>query len=545
MAEAGRGRLSFHTEGATVSLSVAELYERALARAAQLRGAGASRGDTVGLIGSNAPQWVEWAWGTWLAGAALVPLPAPVRIRDPAAFARQVASLLTATGCSTVVGEPRYLAAIDTDHRVELDWDGEAAVTPAPFPAEPALSDTALVMCTSGSTSDPKGIRVSHEMLVARSGGVKALLGLADEETPPLVSWLPFYHAGGLTMVSGLAVEALDTHVLPVQRFVRDPAEWLRLVSRTRALATFGPSSGWAAAVRALAKRPDEVDLSCLRVAAFSFELVDADVIDRVIEVCEPLGLRPGAIATAYGLSETGGGTLTRPGGGARIDTIDLGSFVSERLAVPPGPGAPSRRAVSCGFPTPGSEIRVGSPSDPLPERHVGELFLRSEMNTDGYVNATSEGLFSEGWLCTGDLGYMADGELFVTGRSKEIIVHLGRNYHPQDIEGAVMRATGATPGSCIAFSPLTGREGDLVVIIEKMPDRDAEQLAATAHGAVVNAIGLVPREILVVAPGSIPTAHNGKVQRLIAREMHDRGAFAGSDSRPAIVSEPTVTSEA
>jgi acyl-CoA synthetase (AMP-forming)/AMP-acid ligase II len=544
VAEAGRGRLSFHGEGATVSLSVAELYERALYRAAQLVGAGVSRGETVGLIGSNAPAWVEWAWGTWLAGAALVPLPAPVRLRDPAAFARQVASLLTATGCSTVVGETRYLAAIDADHRTQLDWDVEPTVTSASVPAELSPVETAVVMCTSGSTAEPKGIRVSHAMLVARSGGAAAVLGLAEGQVPPVVSWLPFYHAGGLATVSGLAVEALDSHVLSVQRFAKDPAEWLRLVSRTRAMATAGPSSGWAAAVRALDRRPEGVDLSCLRVAVFGLELADPEVVDRLLEVCEPLGLRRGAIATGYGLSESGGGTFTRPGGGARIDIVDLDALVSSGLAVPPRLGAPSKRVVSCGFSSPGFEIRVGSPSDPLPDRHVGELLLRSEMNTDGYVNAPSEGLFTDGWLCTGDLGYMADGELFVTGRSKEIIVHLGRNYHPQDIEGAVMRATGATPGSCIAFSPLIGREGDLVVIIEEMPDRDPERLVATAHGAVVNAIGLVPREILVVAPGSIPTAHNGKAQRLIAREMHDQGAFVRSGSGTASVSEPPVAPE-
>jgi acyl-CoA synthetase (AMP-forming)/AMP-acid ligase II len=527
VADAGRGCLSFHMEEGTVSISVAELYERGMARAAQLACAGVGRGDKVGLVGSNAPQWAEWAWGAWLAGAALVPLPAPGRLRDRVAFNCQVGSLLAATGCSIVVGEPRYLACISAGQLVTLGWDTE---TDAAVHVPPLLSpsDTALVVCTSGSTAEPKGIRVSHAMMLRRSGGTAEVFGRADGELPVFVSWLPFYHVSGLGAVSSLAAEAADWHVLPVQRFVKDPAEWLRLVSRTRAIATMGPSSGWAAAVRALARRPGRVDLSCLRIGLFGLELVDAEVLDRVVEVCEPQGLRPESLATGYGLSESGMATLSRPGGGVRIDTVDLEALVGSSVAVAPRPGAAARRAVSCGFPSPGVELVIGSPSDPLPERHVGEVLLRSELNTDGYVNASSDGLFSGGWLRTGDLGYMSDGELFIIGRSKEVIVHLGRNHHPQDIEWAVTAAIGASPGGCVAFSPVGGREGDLVVVIEEIPGLDAETLGLRARDAVVNAIGLVPREVLVVAPGAIPTAPNGKVQRLIAREMHGRGTLAG-----------------
>ena len=150
---------------------------------------------------------------------------------------------------------------------------------------------------------------------------------------------------------------------------------------------------------------------------------------------------------------------------------------------------------------------------------------MRGAGVTDGYVNTTSEGLFQGDWLKVGDLGYVAEGELFVTGRSNEVIVRLGQKYHPEDIEQAVQRATGIAPGGCVAFSPLEGRQGDLVVVVEQ--DGESADLAGRVSAAITNAIGLSPSQVLLVAKGVIPTTPNGKLQRRRAREMHHRGELS------------------
>jgi len=521
VAARSRGGLFLHLEDGPVALPVAELYERALRRAAQLGRMGIGRGEMVGLLGPNSPEWAEWAWGTWLAGCVLVPLPAPLRVRDPAAFSSQVASLATATGCSTIVGENRYLEFLDGENCPKMDWTCQAPVN-AGQPAQVSPHDLAMVLCTSGSTSEPKGVRMSHAraLVWARDTAANANSG----EVPVIVSWLPFFHVGGLGPLFEVATP-VDWHVLPMARFARDPAEWLRLVSRTRACFTIGPSSAWAAALRGLARRPEGVDLSCLKGAVFNAETVDPDVAARIAEVCGPLGLGPRSINVHYASSEAGMISRTEPCAELRVDVVDLDELARSSRALAPKPGRPSKKVVSCGTLFPGVEVVIGSPDEPLPERHLGEVWVRGPGVTDGYVNTTAEGFFLRDWFRIGDLGYMAEGELFVTGRSNEVIVRLGEKYHPEDIEQAVQRATSSPPGSCVAFSPLKGSQGELVVVVEAgSPTGD---LAAEVSAAITNAIGITPSQVLLVAKGSLPTTPNGKLQRARAREMHHLGELA------------------
>jgi fatty-acyl-CoA synthase len=352
-----------------------------------------------------------------------------------------------------------------------------------------------------------------------------------------MVSWLPFFHIAGLGALFEISTP-VNWHVLPMARFVRDPAEWPRLVGKTRSTYTVGPSSAWAAALRALAKRPDGVDLSGLGGAALNAEMVDPDVAARIAEVCVPLGLSPTAICVHYASSEAGMVTETKPGKELRVDVVDLDELASSLRAVPPRPGHPAKRVVSCGVPYPGVEIRIGSPDEPLPERHQGEVWVRSAGVTDGYVNTERDGRFIGDWFSPGDLGYMADGELFVTGRSSEVIIRLGLKYHPEDIEQAVQSAAGVPPGRCVAFSPVGGRQEDLVVVVEVGDDQ--EDLAGVVSAAIVNAVGLAPSQVLLVPTGSLPTTPNGKLQRGRAREMHQRGEFPagpGDAAAPGSVS--------
>ena len=223
-----------------------------------------------------------------------------------------------------------------------------------------------------------------------------------------------------------------------------------------------------------------------------------------------------------YASSEAGKVSHTEPCEQLRVDVVDLDELAGSSRALAPRAGRPSKRVVSCGVAHPGVEICIGSPTDPLPERHLGEVWVRGEGVTDGYVNTTSEGLFVGDWLKVGDLGYLAEGELFVTGRSNEVIVRLGQKYHPEDIEQAVQRAIGIAPGGCVAFSPLEGRQGDLVVVVEEATE--SGDLVGRVSAAITNAIGLSPSQVLLVPKGTIPTTPNGKLQRSRAREMHHLG---------------------
>ena len=296
-------------------------------------------------------------------------------------------------------------------------------------------------------------------------------------------------------------------------------------VSTTRACSTVGPSSAWAAALRGLARSPEGVDLSCLKRAIFNAETVDPEVAERIAEVCGPLGLQPRAINVHYASSEAGMVSRTEPCEQLRVDVVDLHELASSARALAPKAGHPFKRVVSCGVPFPGVEVSIGSPTDPLPERHLGEVWVRGDGVTHGYVNTTAEGLFVGGWFKIGDLGYIAEGELFVTGRSNEVIVRLGQKYHPEDIEQAVQRATSIPPGSCVAFSPLEGRQGDLVVVVEA--GTPAGDLARRVSEAITNAMGLTPSKVLLVPKGTIPTTPNGKLQRARVRQMHHLGELA------------------
>jgi fatty-acyl-CoA synthase len=532
-AERGHAAFVFHLDDGRRRLDAVTLCDHALGRAEQLRADGIGPGDRVALVGSTRPEWVEWAFGAWLAGAVLVPLPAPVRVRDRAAYAAQVGALVEVVGCALVVGDPRYLGFGEPWPVPTCPWDG-------PLPAErldPAAVDVdpaglALVQASSGTTGVPKAIGLTHENVLAR-GVVPVVAEQDDVPRAQLLAWNPFFHMSGLTAILHTTMEGSTYHVLPPERFARDPREWLRLVGEVGATATGAPSSGWAAALRAVAKRPEGIDLSTLEVALFSMEMTDPAVVDELIDLGGRLGLRPDTIANAYGLTEGGGGgSASWPGHSLHIDRIDLERFTTDGLAVPVPEGdddRPVKRVVSCGasHQMAGVVMRIGSPQSELPERHVGEVLFRGDA-VESVRFVAGEHELVDGWLRTGDVGYLADGELFLTGRTKELIIVKGRNYHPEDLEWAAGRVPGIDAASCAAF--VTGGAGvdDEVVVVVELAGEPPDGVEATIRAAITNAVGVVVRHVVVVVPGTIPKAANGKLQRIAARDAYAAGALAG-----------------
>ncbi|HTW10314.1 MAG TPA: AMP-binding protein, partial [Acidimicrobiales bacterium] len=363
------------------------------------------------------------------------------------------------------------------------------------------------------------GVRMTHARAVewARCN----VIPRRDGRAAAMVTWFPFHHIAGLGTLFEVA-EPAEQHFLPMKQFLGDPSKWLRLVSQTRASYAVSPSSVWAEALRGVSENPGGIDLSCLERAVFNAEMVDPEVLERLQEVCLPLGLPSGAIAVHYASSEAGMISHTEPTGEVRVDRVDLEVLATSGKAVPARREGPVKEVVSCGVPYPGTEICIGGPSRPLPERELGEIWARGPGVADGYVNVEDEGRFLDGWLRVGDLGYMAEGELFVTGRADEVVVHFGHKYNPEDIEQSVRHATGLGPGSCLAFSPVGGRPGELVVLVEN--DKQDRDLAGFIIQAVARGIGIAPTDVVFVPRGTMPATANGKLQRSRARAMYAKG---------------------
>jgi fatty-acyl-CoA synthase len=524
-ANRNEGEYVFHLGEGPVRLSCAELAEHAEKRARQLIALGVRPGDPVSLLGRNRPEWAIWSFAVWCAGAVLVPLQFPLRIRDPGAFAAQLRNLIDAAGCERVVVEPRMAGHLPAG--IAVAWDGEADATGEALPPV-APQDAAAIQFTSGSTATPRGALVTHAAVMAQMEILDEYLAV-EGKGRTTVSWTPYFHDLGLYMnVIPAAVWGLSSHHLPTERFARDPAEWFRLAAATRASFTLAPSSAFGNALRALQRRDERVDLGAMEMARFGTEGVDPGVVQRLNEDASRLGLRPEALGSSYGLAEAVlAVTLSPPGSGLSLDRISIDALASDGIATPAGAG-PSRTLVGCGPPR--MELRiVGPDGEERAEREVGQIILRGASLMGRYVGPGASDPFADGWLQTGDLGYLAAGELFVTGRVKDVVMVMGGNYYPEDFEWAAGRVDGIRPGRCAAFAePGTDR---VVVLVEPNGNGDSATLRGTVRNAVADAVGISPPEVVVVPPGTVRKTTSGKLRRATMRDLYLTGALSDSAS--------------
>jgi fatty-acyl-CoA synthase len=514
----------FHLDEGVVAIPVAELAERASRGARRLIARGVQPGDVVGVLGPNRPEWLVWAHAIWMAGAAVAPLQIPLRIRDPDAYAEQLSSFVRAAGCRLVLADPR-LAPLLPDDAVAWEETGEES---GEEPVAPATDSTAVIQFTSGSTAAPKGVVLPHGAMTAQ---LSFIYNHYYKGNPigSTVSWAPFFHDLGLVVSVLLSTRSRSPiEVLPTERFARDPAEWLRLVERTRALGTLGPSSAFGAAIRAAERRGERMDLSSLLVAHFAAEGVDPGVAQSMAETgVREFGLPPEALGSTYGMAETVLGVSYSPmGGGMKIDRISLEALAESGLATP-ATGGPSRDMVSCG--TPVMELRIADAEGAaLAERQVGEILVRGPSLMSGYLGKDIPDPILDGWLQTGDMGYLADGELYVSGRAKDIVIMTGQNYYPDDFEWAASRVEGVRPGRCVAFAkPETD---DLVLLVEPADGADPEALRQTVKRSVAKAIGVSPSDVLVLPRGTIEKTTSGKLRRAAMRSAYADGALVAMD---------------
>ena len=330
-------------------------------------------------------------------------------------------------------------------------------------------------------------------------------------------------------------VTGLPVHLMPTTAFLIRPA---RLAGPHRARAR-DDVGGPQLRVRALrAERvtdPElsELDLSCWRMAFNGSEPVTREVVDAFTRRLAPAGFRASAMLPAYGLAEnTLTATSRRPGEGVRIEEVSRDALEVAQEARAAAAGEARRPVVSVGRPLPDQEVRVvDADGIPVGERRIGEVRLRGPSVMHSYLPGTEgeAALRTDGWLATGDLGFMADGELFVVGRRKDLIIRGGRNYYAEDLEDAAARIPGVRPGRLAAFSIGGAEQEQVILVAEARPDpgRDPAALRETIAQAVFQAVRWRPDEVVLLDPHALPLTSSGKVMRPEARRRYEMGAWS------------------
>lgn len=524
-AERGEGEYVFYLDDGPVTLSCAELAERAQRAARRLAALGIVPGDAVGVLGPNRPEWVVWAFATWIAGAVLVPVQIPLRVRDPEAFREQLHSLVGAAGCRSVLTDPHLAGLLPPEVAVVWEEGGEETAEQAPAPGP---KDAAVIQLTSGSTAFPKGALLTHAAVMAQMEVLRRGYRFEDGTPRTVLSWTPFFHDLGLfANVVHPAVAGSYTHHLPTERFARDPTEWLRLVERTRVDGTIAPPSAFGSAMRAANHRGERADLSSLEAAYFAAEGVDPAVVSQMLEQARDFGFRPEALGATYGLAEAVMAvSYPHVGTGLHVERVSAHELADVGVAVPVADG-PARAMISCGQPL--MEVRIAADESELGERHVGEIQVRGESLMSGYVGAGTPDPFLGGWLRTGDLGYLAGGELYVTGRQKDVMIVMGHNYYPEDFEWAAARVDGIRAGRCVAFA-MPGEE-KAVVLAEAVEPGESERLAREIARTVADAVGVPPADVIVLPPGVVQKTTSGKLRRTAMREAYASGELLAAAS--------------
>ncbi|OFW56661.1 MAG: hypothetical protein A2Y75_08860 [Candidatus Solincola sediminis] len=508
-----------------------ELLRAAMHAAAGLHKSGVIRGDRVGILAQTTPTTVLTLLGCWALGAVPVPLPLPMRAMDPRAFIEQSGRRLQKVRAKLLVIPGNLIPMVgDLESTTRLVAAEDLCIQEEPPLEKTGLDETALIQFTSGSTSDPRGVVLSNRAIIANSRAICKRVRVGPKDT--ILSWMPLYHDMGLI---GFFITALSAGcsliLMPPQRFAADPSAWLRALSDYRATITGGPNFSYALSSRILkAGTLGDIDLSSLRLALNGAEPVDAKVLDEFIREGRPYGLKETVPYPVYGLAEaTLAVTFPNPGKRYRIDRA-------------PAELDRGRSVVSVGTPLSGIEVRiVKADGEEAMEREVGEVCVRGASVMQGYwedEQATAR-VLRDGWLCTGDLGYIDSGELFLVGRIKEMMIVGGRNLFPEDVERCAEQVQGIRKGNTFAFGITTPRGRERLVLVSETrfesPDR-ALQAAHAVSSAVRREIGVPVREVVLVRAGSLPKTSSGKKRRFLCRDLYlDEKLHAVASSRAAV----------
>ncbi len=532
----------------TKKFSFAELEAEAMRRGRWLLAQGLRKGDHVAFIVPGPMEFVLTFLGATACGLIPVPLYPPLGFGKLDAFIRDTARTLNLARVKALVTQKKVapilwslVGKVDTldDLLLTEKFVGEPpANTPEPEAVHP--DDTCFLQFTSGSTAAPKGVIVTHRSLGANGHAIMQHGVEVDVNNDVALSWLPLYHDMGLIgFVISPLTSGLETVFMPTMSFIVRPSRGMGAMSQYKGTITCAPNFAYGLAVkRTRADKIEGMELSHVRLLGAGAEPNNPATLQAFLDHFAPAGLKPEAMMPVYGMAEaTLAMTFSYLDEPFRIDRICADTYADDGLAVPIN-GDTTRSAlefVSCGYVFPEHGIRVvDDEGNTMPDRTTGEIVFSGPSVAAGYLDnpgATGE-VFREDGLRTGDLGYVADGELYVTGRKKDLIILNGRNYDPQSIEWTVAEIDGIRQGNVIAFSRPGNNTEELVVVAETKQKTDLEELIGKVRGVVRHEFAMNPADIVLTGPGTLPKTTSGKLQRRKARQHYIDGTLGAEGVR-------------
>ncbi len=548
-------------DGSERHIPFADICAEAERRAGHFVARGLEKGQRVALVIPDGDEFVLSFLGATFAGLVPVPIYPQLSFKNVAGYHETVRHIVKASGARFLLttettrpyvdpvlqpspsGEPSTLDHIEIVGAFAGPAPEDAVVRARAVDVHP--DDLAFLQFTSGSTSRPKGVAVTHGNLAANSEAFM-IHGLGkDSSVDKGVSWLPLFHDMGLI---GFVIGPLFTDIpvvfLPTASFVRAPRLWLEAIHKHRGTITYAPNFAYAlVSKRIKEKEVEQYDLSCLRRAGCGAEPIQAKTLREFASKLAPAKFDPRAFLPSYGMAEATLAVSFVPRmTGVRTDIIDARALEkkSAEVASPDaiekaaaGDASLVRELVNCGRAFPEHEIAiVDEDGKRLADRQVGEIITRGPSICQGYYQEPelTAGVFKDGWLHTGDLGYLVDGEVFICGRAKDIIIVRGRNFYPSDIEWTVSELPGIRRGNVVAFSvaidaggnpTLDGAGDDQLVVCAEGFQSDAAALSETIKSTVAAEHGLSVHEVVIVPQGSLPRTSSGKPQRRKTKAMY------------------------
>jgi fatty-acyl-CoA synthase len=527
---------SFYTGRGAIyaNITYSELRIESIDLAHKLIGLGLNKGDRVALVAETNPDFIRFFYACQYAGLIPVALPASVKVGAHCAYVAQLHLLLEASDAAIGVASEGYLPFLE---EASEGLNIRMVNSPDAFYALPVIDqqlpaidpeDISYIQYTSGSTRFPRGVVIKHRTAMANLHGIIAH-GLHMDSNDRMLSWLPFYHDMGLVgfvlvpMAAQVSIDYLDT-----REFAMRPRMWLTLMTRTRATISFAPSFGYdLCARRVRAKDIDSYDLSSWRVAGIGAEMIRPQTLEHFAEMMEPAGFDRRAFLACYGMAECTLGVSFSPLWTGftthHIDSDHLSDHHEAVLLDEDDQQGRGRHFVNCGMPMPGFDVEIRDDNKVLKDWQSGVIYLRGPSVMSGYLDLpeeTSHALCEDGWLNTGDIGYLVNGALTITGRKKDLIIIHGRNIWPQDLEHVAETQPEVRSGDAVAFSAPDSEDEELCVLVVQCRETDANK----RNNLVRRLTALVRMEmsldcyVELVPIHSLPRTSSGKLSRAKAR---------------------------